>query len=148
MRWWESEACSTWVSAETRHQLWCSIPSRYEWNYVSILNWQYKSIQLMYVMATYSHGSFSLDIYIEVMKWLNIPNPMISRNMCEASEVILWLWRCRRVVWYNRLSELLLDKDYSNTDDCWCVFMKISWIGFTSYYWCGWSYHQCLYKTY
>jgi hypothetical protein len=33
-------------------------------------------------------------------------------------------------MWYNRLKEFLLNKDYSNSDDCSCVFIRKSTIGF------------------
>jgi hypothetical protein len=33
-------------------------------------------------------------------------------------------------MWYNRLKEFLLNKDYSNSDDCPCVFIRKSTIGF------------------
>jgi hypothetical protein len=33
-------------------------------------------------------------------------------------------------IWYNRLNEFLLNKGYSNSDDCPCVFIKKSTTGF------------------
>jgi hypothetical protein len=33
-------------------------------------------------------------------------------------------------MWYNRLKEFLLNKDYSNNDDCPCVFIRKSSTGF------------------
>jgi hypothetical protein len=33
-------------------------------------------------------------------------------------------------MWYNRLKEFLLNKGYSNNDDCPCVFIKRSQAGF------------------
>ena len=33
-------------------------------------------------------------------------------------------------MWYNRLSEYLIQKDYSNNDDCLCVFIQRSSTGF------------------
>ena len=33
-------------------------------------------------------------------------------------------------MWYNRLSEFLLQKGYTNNDDCPCVFIKKSRMGF------------------
>ena len=81
-------------------------------------------------MSTYSHGSISLDVYIEVIEWLNILNPKVNRNMHVWN---FWshsmTWSSQRIVWCNRLSELFLDKDYSHTNDCWRVFMKKSWVG-------------------
>ena len=89
-------------------------------------------------MSTYSHGSISLDVYIEVIEWLNILNPKVNRNMHVWN---FWshsmTWSSRRIVWCNRLSELFLDKDYSHTNDCWRVFMKKSWIGFYITLICG-----------
>ena len=92
----------------------------------------------MYVISTYSHGSISLDVYIEVIEWLNILNPKVNRNMHVWN---FWshfmTWSSWRIVWCNRLSELLLDKDYYQTNDCWRVFMKKSWIGFSITLICG-----------
>jgi hypothetical protein len=33
-------------------------------------------------------------------------------------------------MWYNRLKEFLLNKSYSNNDDCLCVFIRKSATGF------------------
>jgi hypothetical protein len=33
-------------------------------------------------------------------------------------------------MWYNRLNEFFLNKGYSNNDDCTCVFIRKSNIGF------------------
>jgi hypothetical protein len=33
-------------------------------------------------------------------------------------------------MWYNRLKEFFLNKGYSNSDDCSCVFIRRSSIGF------------------
>ena len=33
-------------------------------------------------------------------------------------------------MWYNQLSEYLIQKDYSNNDDCLCVFIQRSSTGF------------------
>jgi hypothetical protein len=33
-------------------------------------------------------------------------------------------------MWYNRLKEFLLNKDYSNNDDYYCVFIRKSLTGF------------------
>jgi hypothetical protein len=34
------------------------------------------------------------------------------------------------IIWYNRLKEFLLNKGYSNNDDCPCVFIRKSSTGF------------------
>jgi hypothetical protein len=34
------------------------------------------------------------------------------------------------IMWYNRLKEFLLNKGYSNNDDCPCVFIRKSSTGF------------------
>ena len=45
-------------------------------------HWQYGSMRLMYVVvATYTHGSHNLDVYIEVVERFNIMNPKVNRNM-------------------------------------------------------------------
>ena len=89
-------------------------------------------------MSTYSHGSISLDLYIEFIEWLNILNPKVNHNMHVWN---FWshsmTWSSRRIVWCNRLSELFLEKDYSHTNDCWRIFLKKSWIGFYITLICG-----------
>ena len=49
--------------------------------------------------------------------------------MCKTSKVIIWLKQSGRM-WYNRLKEFILQNGFSNNDDCPCVFIKKSSIGF------------------
>src|SRR3954470_1251020 len=48
---------------------------------------------------------------------------------CTLNKSLYGLKQSGRM-WYNRLSEFLLKKGYSNNDDCPCVFIKKSTTGF------------------
>jgi hypothetical protein len=53
-------------------------------------HWQYRSMWLMCVVVTYSHGLFSSDMHIGVAGGINILNPKkIATCMCGTFEVIL-----------------------------------------------------------
>ncbi|KAJ1263512.1 hypothetical protein BS78_09G190800 [Paspalum vaginatum] len=74
----------------------------------------------MDVLTAYLYGSLDLDIYMKVPDGIQILNPNANRNMYRQSGRM----------WYNRLSEFLLKKGYTNNDDCPCVFIKKSPTGF------------------
>jgi hypothetical protein len=58
--------------------------------FVKECHWQYRSMLLMYVVATYPHGLFSSDMRIGVAEGLNILNlNKMATCMCGTSEVIL-----------------------------------------------------------
>jgi len=89
------------------------------------------STQLMDVVTTYLYGSLDSDIYMKVPDGIPIPNQNANRNMyCVNLQKSLYGLKQSRRMWYNRLSEYLLQKGYSNRDDCPCVFIKKSQTGF------------------
>jgi hypothetical protein len=56
-----------------------------------------------------------------------ITNPNAKRNVyCVKLNKSLYGLKQSGRMWYNRLSEFLLKKGYSNNDDCPCVFIKKS----------------------
>jgi len=68
---------------------------------------------------------------MKVPDGINIPNPKINRNMyCVKLQKLLYGLKQSGRMWYNRLSELLQLKGYTNNDDCPCVFIKKSSTGF------------------
>jgi hypothetical protein len=89
------------------------------------------SMQLMDVVAAYLYGSLDSDIYMKVPNGISITNLGTNCNMyCVKLKRSLYGLKKSGRMWYNRLSEYLLQKGYSNNDDCPCVFIKKSSIGF------------------
>ncbi len=89
------------------------------------------SMHLMDVVTAYLYGSLDSDIYMKVPEGLEIPNKNHNRNMyCVKLQKSLYGLKQSGRMWYNRLKEFLLQKGYSNNDDCPCVFIKKSTNGF------------------
>ena len=89
------------------------------------------SMQLMDVVTAYLYGSLDSDIYMKVPDGIPIPNPKASRaTYCVKLNKSLYGLKQSGRMWYNRLSEFLLQKGYTNNDDCPCVFIKKSQTGF------------------
>jgi hypothetical protein len=84
-------------------------------------------IQLMDVVAAYLYGSLDTDIYMKVLEGLKISIPYTCGSSLQRS---LYGLKQSGRMWYNRLSEFLLQKGYLNNDDCPCVFIKKSTDGF------------------
>jgi hypothetical protein len=85
----------------------------------------------MDVMAAYLYGSLDSDIYMKVPDGIPIPNENANRNMyCVKLKRSLYGLKQSGRMWYNQLREYLLQKGYSNNDDCSCVFIKRSSTGF------------------
>jgi hypothetical protein len=62
---------------------------------------------------------------------IQIPNPNTNRNMyCVKLQKSLYGLKQSGQMWYNRLSESLLKRGYTNNDDCLCIFIKKSLTGF------------------
>jgi hypothetical protein len=89
------------------------------------------SLQLMYVVTAYLDGSLYSDIYMKVADGIFVLNTNIYRNMyCVKLNKSLYGLKQSGRMWYNRLKEFLLNKDYSNNDDYYCVFIRKSLTGF------------------
>jgi hypothetical protein len=81
----------------------------------------------MDVMTAYLYGSLDLDIYMKVSDRISIPNMHENHNMYRVKLVkSLYGMKQSGRMWYNRLKEFLLNKGYSNSDDCPCVFIRKS----------------------
>jgi hypothetical protein len=97
--------------------------------YVAIQN--YLSLQLMDVVTAYLYGSLDLDIYMKVSDGIPVLNMHANHNMyCVNLLKSLYILKQSGRIWYNRLKEFLLNKYYSNSDDCPCVFIRKSATGF------------------
>ena len=89
----------------------------------------------MDVVTAYLYGSLDSDIYMKVPDGIQIPNPNANRNMyCVKLKKSLYGLKQSGRMWYNRLSEFLLKKGYTNNDDCPCIFTKKSPKGFCIIY--------------
>jgi len=68
---------------------------------------------------------------MKVPDGIPIPNPNANRNMyCVKLQKSLYGLKQSGRMWYNRLSEFLLQKGYTTNDDSPCVFIKKSQTGF------------------
>jgi hypothetical protein len=85
----------------------------------------------MDLVTAYLYGSLDSDIYMKVPEGLDIPNKNHSRNMyyVKLEKSLYGLKQPGRIL-YNRLKEFLLQKYFSNNDDCAYVFIKKSLSGF------------------
>jgi hypothetical protein len=85
----------------------------------------------MDVVTLYLYGSLDSNIYMKVPDGISIPNANKGRNMYRVKlNKSLYDLKQSGIIWYNRLKEFLLNKDYSNNDDCPCVFICKSSTGF------------------
>jgi hypothetical protein len=85
----------------------------------------------MDVMTTYLYESLDSDIYIKVLDKISVLNTNANRNLyCVKLVKSLYDLKQLEKMWYNQLKEFLLNKGYSNSDDCPCVFIRKSSIGF------------------
>jgi hypothetical protein len=85
----------------------------------------------MDVVTTYLYESLDSDIYMKVSDRISVPNTNIGCNMyCVKLTKSLYGLKQSRSMWYNRLNEFLLNKGYSNNDDCRCVYIYKSSTGF------------------
>jgi hypothetical protein len=88
----------------------------------------------MDVVTAYLYGSLDSDIYMKVPDGIPIPNPKASHaTYCVKLNKSLYGLKQSGRMYYNRLSEFLLQKGYINNDDCPCVFIKNPEWGFALY---------------
>jgi hypothetical protein len=81
----------------------------------------------MDVVTAYIYGSLDLDIYMTVPNGISILNINANCNMyCIKLTQSLYGLKQSGRMWYNQLKEFLLNKGYSNNDDCPWVFIKRS----------------------
>jgi hypothetical protein len=88
-------------------------------------------MQLMDVVTAYLYGSLDSEIHMRVPEGLKIPRPNQNRNMFSVRlQRSLYGLKQSGRMWFNRLSNFLLQRGYINNDDCPCVFIKKSSDGF------------------
>jgi hypothetical protein len=81
----------------------------------------------MDVMIAYLYGSLDSDIYIKVPDEISVLNANVGCNMyCVKLNKSLYGLKQSGRMWYNRLKKFLLNRGYSNNDDCPCVFIRKS----------------------
>jgi hypothetical protein len=96
---------------------------------ISLAIQNHLSLQLMDVVTAYLYGSLDsyIYIYMKVPNGISILNMYANRNMyCVKLVKSLYGLKQSGTIWYNRLKEFLLNKGYSNSDDCPCVFIRKS----------------------
>ena len=83
----------------------------------------------MDVITTYLYGSIDNDIYMKILEEFKFPevNNTKPRNMCsiKLQQSLYGLKQSGRM-WYNRLSEYLLEKGYTNNPICLFICIKKS----------------------
>jgi hypothetical protein len=68
---------------------------------------------------------------MKVLDGVSVPNANVGRNMyCVKLNKSLYGLKQFGRMWYNRMKEFLLNKGYSNNDDCPCVFIHKFTTGF------------------
>jgi hypothetical protein len=88
-------------------------------------------MQLMDVVTTYLYGSLDSEIHMRVPEGLKIPGPNQNCNMFSVRlQRLLYGLKQFGRMWFNRLSNFLLQRGYINNDDCPCVFVMKSSDGF------------------
>jgi hypothetical protein len=89
------------------------------------------SLQLMDVVTIYLYGSLDSDIYMKVPDGISIPNTSANHNMYYV-KLVKSLYGLKQLgrIWYNRLKKFLLNKRYSNSNDCPYIFIRKSSTGF------------------
>jgi hypothetical protein len=98
---------------------------------ISLAIQKYLSLQLMDVVTAYLYGSLDSNIYMTIPDGISVPNTNANRNMyCVKLVKSLYVLKQSRRMWYNRLKKFLLNKGYSNSNDCPCVFIRKSSTGF------------------
>jgi hypothetical protein len=82
-------------------------------------------------MTAYLYGLLDSNIYMKVPNGISVPNMKANRNMyCVKLVKSLYGLKQSGRMWYDRLKEFLLNKVYSNSDDCSCGFIRKSNTGF------------------
>src|SRR3954466_4145743 len=84
---------------------------------------------MMDVMTSYLYGSLNSDIYMKLPEGFNIPE---ARNYGSREnyyiELNKYLYELKEsgCMWYNRLSEYLLNDEYTNNLICICIWKKFA----------------------
>jgi len=87
-------------------------------------------IKLMDVVTAYLYGSLDTEIYMKVPEGIKVPNEKERSIYSVKLQKSLYGLKQSGRMWYNRLSNFLLDKGFLKNDDCPCVFIKKSEKGY------------------
>jgi hypothetical protein len=94
---------------------------------ISLTIQNHLSLQLMHVMTAYLYESLDSDIYMKVLDGISVLNMHANHNIyCVKLAKSLYDLKQSGSMWYNRLKKFLINKRYSNRDDCPCVFIRRS----------------------
>jgi hypothetical protein len=98
---------------------------------ISLATQNHLSLKLIDVTIAYLYESLDSDIYMKVPDGISILNMNANHNM-DRVKLVKSLYGLKQSgrMWYNRLKVFLLNKGYSNSDDCPCVFIRKSSTGF------------------
>ena len=86
--------------------------------------------RLMDVVAAYLYGSLDSDIYMKIPEGLRIEDTKPRHLYSVKLQRSLYGLKQSGRIWYNRLSEYLLNDEYVNNQVCPCIFIKRSSTGF------------------
>jgi hypothetical protein len=89
-------------------------------------------MKLMDVVMAYLYGNLDTDIYMKILEGILVPNRDEKNRALysvKLKKLVYGLKQSGRM-WYNRQSEFLSEKGYTNNDDCPCVFIQRSSNGF------------------
>jgi hypothetical protein len=98
---------------------------------ISLATQKHLPLKLMDVVTSYLYVSLDSDKYMKVTDEISVSNANVGCNMyCVELNKSLYDLKQSGRMWYNRLKEFLLNKGYSNNDDCPCIFICKSSTGF------------------
>ena len=103
------------------------ITFRYLISLATNLNLQMK---LMDVVTAYLYGSLDTEIYMKVPEGIKVPKEGERKMYSVKLQRSLYGLKQSGRMWYNRLSEFLLQKGFIKNEDCPCVFIRKSEKGF------------------
>jgi hypothetical protein len=86
---------------------------------ISLAIQNHLSLKLIDVTIAYLYESLDSDIYMKVPDGISILNMHANHNM-DRVKLVKSLYGLKQSgrMWYNPLKEFLLNKGYSNSDDC------------------------------
>nr|GEW96530.1 putative RNA-directed DNA polymerase [Tanacetum cinerariifolium] len=90
-------------------------------------------MRLMDIVTAYLNGSLDNDIYMKISKGFKIREALNSKPNEICSTILqrsLYGLKQSGWMWYNRLSDYLMTKGYTNNLVCPCVFIKKKMSGF------------------
>ena len=90
-------------------------------------------MRLMDVVTAYLYGSLDSDIYMKIPDGFKLPETLNSKpkEMCSIKlQRSLYGLKQSGRMWYNRLSDYLINKGYTNNVLCPCVFIRKTTSGF------------------